>query len=375
MFSNIFILYLYYNMNKVDELILKDQIIKLANRSFGINNGKPFIEEYTEEYINDTTEEPRKGFIEEYEYNKNLIKDILEEKVYIKENIIENTDLLLEDFNANLFFHPWLFPDGIKKPPTDITPENFLIEDPVERVENYENEIQINVYIGIFHPYGGIYCIEEIEHINDMPLILNQFKKFKQYIHDEHDDYDPTNFSAVRFSPNNCQFYIDPNIYGLTVGCCFNPKNNKCRIELLITLPIKNNKLSTLKYLEFDNILLKDLFDMLLKIPDLNNLLNNDSFTNIKISNKKICIIERNYKILYSPRVPKSMCIFFYGNSEKYGFLYNINLCISAIDINKNEIPYIGEIEKKLISEAHINPTEISYEFGINIINILRNYN
>lgn len=33
-------------MNKVDELILKDQIIKLANRSYGINNGKPFIEEY-----------------------------------------------------------------------------------------------------------------------------------------------------------------------------------------------------------------------------------------------------------------------------------------------------------------------------------------
>ena len=358
-------------MNKVDVLILKDQIIKLANRSYGINNGKPFIEEYTEEYINDTTEEPRKGFIEEYEYNKNLIKDILKEKVYIKEHIVENTDLLFKYFNANLFFHPWLFPYGITKPPKIITPENFLIEDPIERLENYETENQINVYIGIFHPYGGIHYIEEIENFNDMPIILNHFKKFKQYIHDDDDENDPDNLSAVSFSPNNCQFYIDPNIYGLTVGCCFNPKNNKCRIELLITLPIKNNKLSTLKYLEFDNILLKDLFDMLLKIPDLNNLLNNDSFTNIKISNKKICIIERNYKIPYLPRVPKSMCIFFYGNSEKYGFLYNINLCISAIDINKNEIPYIGEIEKKLISEAHINPTEISYEFGINIVNIL----
>ena len=335
-------------MNKVDVLILKDQIIKLANRSYGINNSKPFIEEYTD--------------------NKNLIKDILKEKVYIKENIIENTDLLFENFNANVFFHPWLFPDGIKKPPKDITPENFLIEDPVERVENYENEIQINVYIGIFHPYGGIYCIKEIEHLNDMPLILNQFKKFKQYIHDEYNDYDPTKKSDnIDFSPNNCKFYIDRYIIGLAIGSCFNPKNNRCRIELFINLPTKNNKLNTLNNLKFDNILLKDLFDMLLKMPELNNLLSNPSFDKIKMSDNKICKTEINNNVL---DLPKSLTVFFYGTGDYSGFSYNKNLCISAIDINKNEIPYIDEIEIDLIRKIGIDPSKISYEFGINIVSI-----
>jgi len=205
-----------------------------------------------------------------------------------------------------------------------------------------------------------------------MPIILNQFKKFKQYIHDEYNDYDPTKKSDnIDFSPNNCKFYIDRYIIGLAIGSCFNPKNNRCRIELFINLPTKNNKLNTLNNLKFDNILLKDLFDMLLKMPELNNLLSNPSFDKIKMSDNKICKTERNYNIPYLPRLPKSMCIFFYGNSEKYGFSYNKNLCIYAIDINKNEIPYIDEIEKDLIRETHIDPSKISYEFGINIVNIL----
>lgn len=278
-------------MNNVDILIAIDQIGKLAESNIKENN------------------------------KIQIIKEILSEKVYDIKVVPENTVCVNKSYNANLFFHAWLFPEGLTQGSKDIP-----------------------TLIGLFHPYGGINCI------NGADLKINQVTQINQHIHPDGGDS-----QIVRFSGNVAHFFIDFTIPGIAIGVCYDPRNKTCRIELLISLIEYNKKISLINDSIINQIELRDLFNMLLEMKELNNYLNNPSFNNIKISTKKISRPIFNFNTASN----QTMTVFFYGKDTP---TYAEDIHVNIDNVERNEIPYIDEIESKLPKET------IKYEFSIVII-------
>lgn len=248
----------------------------------------------------------------------------------------ENTTLKIIDYNANLFYHSWLFTD--------------------KDMENYSGSLVKHPYIGLFHPYGAIHAIS----INN---ILNTFQKTRQHIHDPSD-----------YSPENSYIYIDSDKIGKSYSVCIdyekiennlviNNKEIRIRVELLVCLPrgieikINENEYNKLTVSELicklsDNEIFYPLFDTF-EIKHLKNPYFNNKVTDILVK-------EKTY---YQP---DSLVLFRYRENKTYDYLLNLNLPIES-----HSIPYIDEINAKLPADIKLYKDNnakgynIVYEFGI----------
>jgi hypothetical protein len=228
--------------------------------------------------------------------------------------MLENTMLTNNIQNTNLFFHPWLF-----------------------------NHFQAkNVLIGIFHPHGSIYPI------NNTPY-LNKLIQIEQNYH-----------GPQHFSPNNSHIYIDRQNYGYGVVVCVDHHKlgPTARVELLIYSP--DDLFMLLKPIN-DKIDLKtftsnELIENLSKIEQFNFIKN--IFELQTLGNNIVQTPEFNF----GAHASKGLFMFDYtGNSYTYNKLLHVNL-----QINESNIPFIDEIKNKIPENIR---NLINFEFAIQIIN------
>lgn len=243
----------------------------------------------------------------------------------------ENTSLKDSIYNANLFYHSWIFTD--------------------KDMKNYNGNLIKYPYIGLFHPYGAIHAISSNN-------ILNTFQKTQQHIHDPSD-----------YSPDNSHIYIDTDKIGKGYSVCIdyekieenravNNNEVRIRVELLVCLPKKTeikinendyNKLSVSELIckLSDNEILYPLFETF-EIKHLKN----PYFSNKVID---ILVKEKTYYL------PDSLVLFRYRENKTYEYLLNFNLPIES-----HNIPYIDEINAKLPTEIKsYSKNKIKYEFGL----------
>ena len=286
-------------MNKVDRLIAIDQIGELSKESKRINiDGKLDIIDHTK--------------------YKDVIREILADKVFETKDIPENVSLVAEPYNANLFFHPWLF-------------TNHEIANPL---------------IGLFHPRGGIKCMVQ----SPSTVGHNQLSVIQQYFHGP----------SIELSYDVARFKIDFSTPGIALGVCYDFRRKICRVELIITLNDIKKKLLNIEHI-INEINCRDLFDMLIEIPEICNLINIPAYNLIKLCENEIRIpqIKSKFGGMYN-----GVVIFFYNQNTRY----HNNLHINVINVDKNTIPYIDEINAELVRNSVVLNT-ITYEFGIKIIN------
>jgi hypothetical protein len=228
--------------------------------------------------------------------------------------MIENNTYRNEQGNTNLFFHPWLF-------------SNFQVK---------------NVLIGIFHPHGSIYAVQNTPYLNNLIQIEQNYH------------------APQHFSPNNSHIYIDRQNLGYGIIVCIDQHRLGpiARIELLIYSP--TDLFSILKPIN-DKIDTKDmtsneLMNELSKIEQFNFI--QEIFTNIDNEDGKALTPEFNFPAHAS----RGLFMFDYtGNSYTYNKLLHVNL-----DIKSENIKWIEEIKNK-IPEGIRNL--INFEFGLQIIN------
>lgn len=243
----------------------------------------------------------------------------------------ENTKLKTIDYNANLFYHSWVFTD--------------------KDMENYSGSFAKHPYIGLFHPYGGIHAITSNN-------ILNTFVKTQQHIHD-----------PSHYSPDNSHIYIDNNKIGKAYSVCIdyekvngtqvvNNNEIRIRVELVICLPrdidikINESEYNKLSVFELicklsDNEIFYPLFETF-EIKHLKNPYFKNKVTDILVKEKTFYL-------------PDSLVLFRYREHNNYDYLLNFN-----IPIESHSIPYIDEINAKLPTEIKSIPKDkITYEFGL----------
>jgi hypothetical protein len=285
-------------MNKVDRLISIDQIGELANESLKLNKkGKLDVIDHTK--------------------YKDVIREILADKVFETKDIPENVALVAEPYNANLFFHPWL----------------FTVHETADPL------------IGLFHPRGGIKCtIQSSVGCNQLSVIGQNF-------------HGP---DTIYLSSDVARFKIDFSTPGIAVGVCYDFRRKICRVELIITLNDIKKKLLNIEHI-INEINCRDLFDTLIQIPEIYNLINIPAYNLIKLCENEIRIpqIKSEFGGMYN-----GVVIFFYNQNTRY----HNNLHINVINVDKNTIPYIDEINAELVRNSVVL-NSITYEFGIKIIN------
>jgi len=224
----------------------------------------------------------------------------------------ENTSLLNNQGNTNLFFHPWLF-------------DHFQAK---------------NVSIGLFHPHGSIHATTNTPYLNTL-LQLEQ------------------NYHAPQhYSPNNSHIFIDRNNFGYAVAVCLDQHRlgPRARIELLIYSP--NDMFDLLKPIndKIDSKTLRtdELINELSSISQFNFV--KDFFNNMGSN------IVQTPEFNFGAHASKGLFMFDYtGNSYVYNKLMHVDL-----QINESEFPFINEIKEKIPDTIK---DLISFEFGLQIIN------
>jgi hypothetical protein len=261
----------------------------------------------------------------DYIYKVNLIKLLL---------MSENKTPLKESYNANLFYHSWIFN------------EDEFGENSKKYIKCKSSFIK-NPYIGLFHPFGAIYTIE------NNATILNNLVKTSQNIHAPSD-----------LSPCNSQIYIKQSEYGKAYSVCINyekmidcnatPINAekiKGRIELLLFSPI----LLKINEFQFTGLTTSQFINRLSNIEELKVLLNTYELDSIKNeTNNKI--IQSVVGKEYTYWNPSSLVLFRYNTGKSYPYTLNFNL-----PIEPKNIPYIDEIKSKLPESIR---DKIEWEFG-----------
>ena len=273
-----------------------------------------------------------------------LIKFLLSENTVPISLPTDNTN-----YNANLFYHGWLYSDALKyigdRVPTGLS----LIKYP---------------YIGLFHPFGSIHALNNIApQGGNVPL--NNFAQIEQHFHDA-------------LSPKTSFIHIDRNNDGKAYTVCIDwdetnrPGVRLARIRGIVTLLIyisnpyemimpQNRFISTLISNSFDTNntgLLTNLVDSLSTIKGLYKILNTweiDLFKNVAT-------------ISGSRRTGEGLFLFDYRDASDTSRYY-IPILLIKLDINQDTIPYINEIKNKLLpffTQTIIDT--ITWEFEIKIV-------
>jgi len=232
-----------------------------------------------------------------------------------------NDKPITHKYNANLFYHPWLFWDV------------------------YNNvSITKSPYIGLFYPSGSIFVI------NSNSEILNNFKITDQNLH-----------PPSHLSPNTSQIYIDNNSFGKAYSVCVDVTLLKGRVDLIL----HTSKQLNIVEFKYENLTVSSLFNKLLRIPELFILLNTKElikFKNIYKYNKIATEVESK-GLVYHNR--NSLVLFHYDNGKNYPIALDFNL-----PMDYGDIPYIDIINTKL-EEKTIKVDNIKWEFGIYIVSKL----
>jgi hypothetical protein len=243
----------------------------------------------------------------------------------------ENKSLKAIEYNANLFYHSWLFSD--------------------KEMENYNGNFVKNPYIGLFHPYGSIHAITKNN-------ILNTFNKTSQNIHD-----------PIHYSPDNSHIFIDNHKIGKAYSVCIDDeiirgtntiKNNKVRIRVELIICIQKSSDIKINENDYNKLPVHELFCKLSEIEDLFPLFDTFEVKHLKlpIFNNKVSDILTKEKTYYQP---DSLVLFRYREHKAYQYLLNVNIPIESINI-----PYYDEINAKLPSEIkRYGKENINYEFGL----------
>ena len=231
--------------------------------------------------------------------------------------MLENNTYKNEQGNTNLFFHPWLF-------------TNFQAK---------------NVLIGLFHPHGSIYSVQNTPYLNNLIQIEQNYH------------------APQHFSPNNSHIYIDRQNFGYGIVVCVDQHRLGpiVRIELLIYSP--NDMFSYLKpindKIDTKSMTSNELINELSKIEQFNFV--KDIFNIVdqnENENRKALTPEFNF----GAHASKGLFMFDYtGNSYTYNKLLHVNL-----DIKPENIKWIEEIKNKIPENIR---NLVNYEFAIQIIN------
>ena len=281
-----------------------------------------------------------------------LIKFLLSENTVPISLPTDNTN-----YNANLFYHGWLYSDALKYIYGPRLPSGGRVPTGLSLIKY--------PYIGLFHPFGSIHALNNIApQGGNVPL--NNFAQIEQHFHDA-------------FSPKTSFIHIDRNNDGKAYTVCIDwDETNRRGVRLakirgIVTLLIyisnpyemimpQNKFISTLISNSFDTNntgLVTNLVDSLSTIKGLYKILNTweiDLFKNVAT-------------ISGSRRNGEGLFLFDYryaGDTSRY----YIPILLIKLDINQGDIPYINEIKSKLppaIFTPDIIDT-ITWEFDIQIV-------
>jgi hypothetical protein len=268
---------------------------------------------------------------------------------------IQHTD----PFNTNLFYHGWLFPEAL-----DYT-NRFIIG------TDEENATRLNItkypYIGLFHPFGSIYAINNQWQGENVPL--NNLASISQNFHDA-------------FSPPTSYIHIDRNNDGKAYTVCVDwDETNRPGVRLaqmrgIVTLLIYISNTSEVtpslssrtKYDEIQNSLVVHntgsvgiLLESLSRIKGLYKILNT----------WEIDLFKQKATINKSKIFGDGLLLFDYGAGSDKSKVY-MDIIKIKLDIIQDNIPYIDEIKSKLpptiFTPAIIS--NITWEFEIQIYSI-----
>jgi hypothetical protein len=283
---------------------------------------------------------------EEHRDKIDLIKFLLSENT-TPINLAQNDT----NYNANLFYHPWVFTDA-------------------EYAATYVTSgrsIQKNPLMGIFHPFGSIYALP----LQPRNIPLNDLAQIHQHFHgDENgDDF---------YSPKTGFFHIDYNDYGKAYTVCVDPTTLRGRVDLLIYIP-KNKEeiIQNIIKIIYGNRIINDsprnLFELLSKINELKKLFNTweiDRFKNIGVIHRK------HYHQYIDSNIRKFKGLFLFDyragdiQSKEYCHLVQYNIFnrtgpTGDVYMESTDIPYIDEIKSKIDIRFRDN---IVWELGVNIV-------
>lgn len=234
------------------------------------------------------------------------------------------------NYNANLYFHGWLFQINI--------------------YAKIKGDLVKNPYIGLFHPFGSIYALKNrAPYGQNVPL--NNIIRIEQHFH-----------NAI--SPKTSFIHIDRNNDGKAYTVCVDDETNKGIITLLIYIANPYDGLQTMLK---DMLINKSFDDHKMHTKNVDYLI--DSLSNINGLKKlfttwEIELFKQNATIDYNDTNHQGLIVFDYreggSNSRIYQSQYNTKLTIDT-----NNIPYIQEIKSKLPADIR---DRITWEFEIRFI-------
>jgi hypothetical protein len=255
------------------------------------------------------------------------------------------------NYNANLFYHPWVFTDA---------------EYAATYVRDGRN-IQKNPLMGIFHPFGSIYALP----LQSRNITLNDLAQIYQHFHGDEDGDD-------FYSPKTGFFHIDYNDYGKAYTVCVDPTTLRGRVDLLIYIPKNKEKIiQNIIKIIYGNRIINDsprnLFDLLCQINELKKLFNTweiDRFKNVGVIRRK------HYHQYIDSNIRKFKGLFLFDyragdiQSKEYCHLVQYNIFnrtgpTGDVYMESTDIPYIDEIKSKIDIRFRDN---IVWELGVNIV-------
>jgi len=252
-------------------------------------------------------------------------------KFLLSENMVPiNLPVNNDNYNANLYFHGWLFQINV--------------------YANIEGDLVKNPYIGLFHPYGSIYALENRAHDGEN-IPLNNITRIRQHFHNA-------------LSPKTSFIHIDRNNDGKAYTVCVDDETNRGIITLLIYI---SNPFDGLQATRKDRLINRSFDDHKIHSVGVKYLI--DSLSNINGLKKlfttwEIELFKQTATIDYNDTRHQGVIVFDYReggtNSRLYQSNYNTKLTIDS-----DNIPYIQEIKSKLPIDIR---DRITWEFEIRFI-------
>jgi len=252
-------------------------------------------------------------------------------KFLLSKNIVPiNIPVNDNNYNANLYFHGWLF--------------NI----------NVNTEIQMNLiknpYIGLFHPFGSIHALKNRAPSGEN-IPLNNITRIRQHFHNA-------------LSPKTSFIHIDHNNDGKAYTVCIDDETNKGIITLLIYIANPYDGLQTTTKDRLINIAFNDHKLDTLSVEYLIVALSNINGLKKLLTTWEIELFKQTAKIDYNNTSHQGVIVFDYReggrNSRLYPSFYDTKLTIDS-----NNIPYIQEIKSKLPENIR---DRITWEFEIRFI-------
>lgn len=234
------------------------------------------------------------------------------------------------NYNANLYFHGWLFQINISA--------------------KINGDLVKNPYIGLFHPFGSIYALKNIDPVGQN-VPLNNIIRIRQHFHNA-------------LSPKTSFIHIDRNNDGKAYTVCVDDETNRGIITLLIYIA---NPYDGLQTMWKDRLINKSFDDHKIHSLGVDYLI--DSLSNINGLKKlfttwEIELFKQVATIDYNNTKHQGVIVFDYRkggpDSRVYQSYYDTKLTIDS-----NNIPYIQEIKSKLPADIR---DIITWEFEIRFI-------